>query len=85
MKRTLALLLTALTLFTLSGCANWDEGTYSNDPLGELAKYYQTDTEEETPDLTVFALPYLGGETLDPITCADGVQLTRCCMSRCTA
>lgn len=76
MKRTLALLLTALTLFTLSGCANWDEGTYSNDPLDELAKYYQTDTEEETPDLTVFALPYLGGETLDPITCADGVQLT---------
>lgn len=76
MKRTLALLFTALTLFTLSGCANWDEGTYSNDPLGELAKYYQVDTEEETPDLTVFALPYLGGETLDPITCADGVQLT---------
>ena len=76
MKRTLALLFTALTLFTLSGCANWDEGTYSNDPLGELAKYYQVDTEEETPDLTVFALPYLGGETLDPITCAGGVQLT---------
>lgn len=76
MKRTLALLFTALALFTLSGCADWDEGTYSNDPLGELAKYYQTDTEEETPALTVFALPYLGGETLDPITCADGVQLT---------
>ena len=76
MKRLLALLLTVLTLLGLSGCANWDEGTYSNDPLDELAKYYQTDVEETPPALTVFALPYLGGETLDPITCADGVQLT---------
>ena len=36
-RRIAALLLAALSLLSLSGCANWDEGTYSNDPLGELA------------------------------------------------
>ena len=76
MKRILALLLAALTLLPLSGCTNWDENTYTDDPLGELSKYYQTDAVEETPALTVFALPYLSGETADPITCGDGIQLT---------
>lgn len=75
-KRFPALLLAVLTLFSLSGCANWDEGTYNSDPLSELSKYYQTDTPEETPALTSFVLPCLSGETLDPITCPDGVQLT---------
>ena len=78
MKRRLtALLLAALALLPLmTGCANWDEGTYTDNPLGELSKYYQTDTEEAPPALTVFALPYLSGEALDPITCGDGIQLT---------
>ena len=42
MKRILALLLAALTLLSLSGCTNWDENTYTDDPLGELSKNYQT-------------------------------------------
>ena len=75
-RRIAALLLAALSLLSLSGCANWDEGTYTDNPLGELSQYYQTDTVEETPALTAFALPYLSGETLDPITCGDGIQLT---------
>ena len=77
MKRRLtALLLAALSLLSLPGCTNWDEGTYTDDPLSELSKYYQTDTVEEPPALTEFALPYLSGETADPITCGDGIQLT---------
>ena len=45
-RRTLAFLLTGLLILALlSGCANWDEETYANDPLGELSKYYQTDIE----------------------------------------
>lgn len=75
-RRIAALLLAALSLLSLSGCANWDEGTYTDNPLGELSQYYQTDTVEETPALTAFVLPYLSGETLDPITCGDGIQLT---------
>lgn len=75
MKQCIAVLLAALML-PLSGCANWDAETFANDPLGELSQYYQTDTEDETPSLTTFALPCLSGETLDPITCGDGIQLT---------
>ncbi len=43
-RRIAALLLAALSLLSLSGCANWDEGTYTDNPLGELSQYYQTDT-----------------------------------------
>ena len=75
-RRIAALLLAALSLLSLSGCANWDEGTYTDNPLGELSQYYQTDTVEETPALTAFALPYLSGETPDPLPCGDGIQLT---------
>lgn len=71
-----ALLLAAALLLSLTGCAAWDEGTYSDDPLNELYDYYQPDVPEETPTLTSFSLPWLSGETLDPITCPDGVQLT---------
>lgn len=75
-RHILTLLLAVLALIALPGCTNWDEGTYSSDPLGELSKYYKTDVEETTPALTVFSLPYHSGETLDPITCGDGIQLT---------
>ena len=76
-RRIFSLLLAALMMLAiLSGCANWDEEAYSNDPLGELSKYYQTDIEEEIPALTSFSLPYRSGESLDPITCSDGIQLT---------
>ena len=38
-RRIAALLLAALSLLSLSGCANWDEGTYTDNPLGELSQY----------------------------------------------
>lgn len=75
-KRFAAALLAALMLLSLAGCASWDPGTYSNDPMSELYDYYQPDAPEETPALTAFVLPCLSGVTLDPITCPDGIQLT---------
>lgn len=79
-KRIPALLAAVLAVCLLAGCANWDESVYTDDPLGELSHYYQTDTPEETPALTTFVLPYLSGETLDPITCSDGIQWTLSCL-----
>ena len=75
-KRFAAALLAALMLLSLAGCASWDPGTYSNDPMSELYDYYQPDAPEETPALTAFVLPCLSGVTLDPITCPDGAQQT---------
>lgn len=73
MKR-LTLLLLALTLL-LSGCGKVDEHT-DFDPLAELSEYYGTKEVEEIPPLTTFTLPYRSGETWDPVTCREGVQLT---------
>lgn len=75
-RRMTALLLAALLALSLGGCANWDEDAYGNDPLSELSEYYQPDVQEEAPALTDFVLPYLSGETWDPVTCGDGVQTT---------
>lgn len=76
MKRCIAALLAALMLLPLVGCSNWDEELYADDPLSELSKYYAKDEEEETPVPTTFTLPCLSGESVDPITCGDGVCLT---------
>ncbi len=67
----LCLLLSAVLLCT-SGCGSWDE---SDDPLGELSDFYQTENEEPAPEpLTAFTLPYIAGSTLDPINAAEPVQ-----------
>lgn len=76
MKRCIAALLATLMLLPLTGCSNWDEELYADDPLGELSKYYETNEDDAPPALTVFTLPYLSGESLDPVTCGDGVRLT---------
>ncbi len=75
-KRLCALLLTLGLLLPLTGCGNWEdpaqEGLYDT-----LAEYYgKTDEQAESPALTSFSLPYLVGETADPITCTDGTQQT---------
>ena len=42
-----------------------------------LSQYYQqSDSTKQDTRLTSFGLPYLQGETWDPITCADGAQQT---------
>ena len=64
-----------LALLMLCGCGKVDEDT-PYDPLAELQDYYGAEVEEEIVPLTAFTLPYHSGETWDPLTCRDGVQMT---------
>ncbi len=71
-KRLLPLLLAAL-LLALTGCEDID----SVDPLDELSQFYRQENEQPDPEpLTSFTLPYVSGETLDPLTTTDLVQQT---------
>lgn len=75
MKRLLACLLLMALALSLTACGDWEEP--QSDLYQTLADYYGADkTEDEPPVLTSFALPYLSGETADPITCDDGAQKT---------
>ena len=75
MKRILSLLFSALLLFSLTGCSDWEE---PQDAFLEImTQYYgKEQKEDDEPALTSFALPYLAGETADPYTCLDGAQKT---------
>ena len=64
-----------LALLMLCGCGKVNEDT-PYDPLAELQDYYGAEVEEEIVPLTAFTLPYHSGETWDPLTCRDGVQMT---------
>ncbi len=73
-KRMVKLLAAALCLTLLTGC--WqDDGTV---PEGDLLPPALPEEEEPEPARAVlperFALPYMPGQTLDPVTCADGMQ-----------
>ena len=73
MKKRLFSLLLALLLLALTGCDNLD----STDPLDELSQFYRQENEVPDPEpLTAFTLPYVSGETLDPLTTTDLVQQT---------
>ena len=73
MKKILCLLLAVLSLLCCTACADWEE--LSEDPLQELNRYYQSENEpQDAAELTAFALPYYDSETLDGVTCSDGVQ-----------
>ena len=73
MKRIFCSLLTIILLFSCTACADWDE--LSNDPLQELSQYYQAENEpQKNTELYAFALPYSSNETLDGVTCSDGLQ-----------
>ncbi len=75
-KRTLPLLLAVLFCLSASGC--WQD---SADP-GDLSDLTVSSAEEpETPAVSLpeeFALPYLPDQSLDPISCPDGIQQTVC-------
>lgn len=74
MKRSLLCLLLALVLLCTTGCSDWEA---ADDPLGELSSFYQTENDEPEPEpLTALTLPYVSGETLDPVTATDTVQQT---------
>lgn len=75
MKRRILPLLLALSLLWLTGCSSLDD-TSDADLLQEMYGYYQPKQEKTDAPLTSFSLPVLQGQTLDPITCPDGVQQT---------
>lgn len=72
MRRLLLLLLTLC--FLLTGC--WEEDAPDNEADDFWAYSDEaTDIVEESPAKpTVFTLPYLNSQTLDPVACPDGVQ-----------
>ena len=73
MKRRLAALLCALALsLSLAGCWSSDMSDEGND-FWEEPPEQEADNSPLTP-ITSFALPYLQGVTLDPLTCPDGIQ-----------
>ena len=75
MKRRLSALLCALTLaLSLSGCWSGDVSDDSSGDFWEETPPVEADTSSTLTPITSFALPYLQGVTLDPITCPDGVQ-----------
>jgi len=73
-RRLTALALALVLAFALTGCWEaepepddfWNDGTHSE----------ETSPEETPLTVTDFTLPYLSGQTLDPVTCIDGVQQT---------
>ena len=71
-KRIFCDILCLCLLLSLTGCSDWDDASQ----IDTLFQYYQEENEKPEPELTDFALPYCASETLDPITCSDGFQLT---------
>ena len=71
-KRLLCLLLALCLLLPLLGCSGADAD--SDQVYNELAEYYQQKNKDKDISITSFALPYLQGLTLDPVTCGDGTQ-----------
>lgn len=71
-NRLFALLCLVCTLSMLTGC-------WSDPPMDSMelpGQGTQEEPEEEVALPTSFALPYASDQTLDPVTCPDGIQQT---------
>jgi peptide/nickel transport system substrate-binding protein len=62
----------AALLFLISGCAKDDVSSAEGIIASESGSAEQTQTSSS--QLAYFALPYISGETWNPITCSDGTQ-----------
>ena len=72
-KRLCALFLAlAMSAFL---CACWEEEEKTDDFWNEDGPL-EEDLPQQTTRIGSFALPYLSNQTLDPVTCADGIQQT---------
>lgn len=71
-----AMLLLCLCSLTLSGC--WQEDLSEQESLTPIQSFEEESEAEEEHAIIpeVFSLPYAPGQTLDPITCTDGMQQT---------
>ena len=76
MTRRLTVLALALVLaLSLTGC--WEAEPEPDDFWGdELPPEEQETSQREPAQISDFTLPYLSGQTFDPVTCIDGVQQT---------
>ena len=75
MRKKLFLLLLLLSLALLTACSDMDDGPATPDsPPGNDGPI--VDPIPTSAGLDEFSLPYFAGETMDPITCADGPHQT---------
>ena len=72
-KRLCALALALAMAFSL--CACWEEEEKTDDFWNEEVPL-EEDAPQQTTRISAFALPYLSNQTLDPVTCVDGIQQT---------
>ena len=74
-RRLTALALALVLALSLTGC--WEAEPEPDDFWGdELPPEEQETSQREPAQISDFILPYLSGQTFDPVTCIDGVQQT---------
>lgn len=74
-KRLLSLLCAGLLLLSLTGC--WEEDPANMNDSLVPEETAEAPVQEEEPEVLLplsFSLPYDAGQTLDPVTCSDGMQ-----------
>ena len=74
-RRLTALALALVLALSLTGCweAEPEPDDFWNDDLSSPS---EEEPQREPAQITDFTLPYLSGQTFDPVTCIDGVQQT---------
>ena len=73
MKKLCALCLAVTMVLSLCACSEEEEKA---DDFWNEDVPLEEDIPQPTTRISSFALPYLSNQTLDPITCADGIQRT---------
>ena len=79
-RRAGAAALALVLCLLLCACRGGTEPVHDPDAFWDsdelLVPAPETDEAAELPAVTAFTLPYLVGQTLDPVTCLDGIQQT---------
>lgn len=72
MMRSLSVVLALALCFTLTGC--WEADANEPQDFWELEPETAETAVERSTKADMFTLPYLNSQTLDPVSCSDGVQ-----------
>ena len=73
-QKCIAVLLLLALCLTLAGCWSDDPAAQGDELIDRIGG--DTEDADNIVPITSFSLPVQAGETLDPITCSDGVQQT---------
>ena len=73
-QKCIAVLLLLALCLTLAGCWSDDPAAQGDELIDRIGG--DTEDADTVVPITSFSLPVQAGETLDPITCSDGVQQT---------